>query len=216
MRENYEICLNRWLKTWSLDVSKSATEQMIARTSLQPKCDTDTPNVQYITLDARDLGEKTLVPPNGPVLGKFDVCIDKGLVDALWCSGVDGTTQIPEILRSVASVLQRPKQEADIGVAGSRNCVSVGGGRFLMLTYSSPLVLMPLFAESITTVMGCDEEIPRGRANVWSNLEVRKLKSMYLYIFTRGEDACDTVDPKTINVVKRRGKRRPRRFHARP
>lgn len=91
----------------------------------------------------------------------FDACLDKGLVDALWCSGEDSASQIELVAHSVAACLKP-------------------GGKFIFLSYSSPEVLQPF------TVGTAGSKL----AALWSRApEARKLDSLYLYVLERNNQS---------------------------
>jgi len=144
--------------------------------------------VQYAVQDATTMRPHTLPPPllrAAPVDGgecianaglsvsgrHFDVAVDKGLVDGLWCSGPhEGVPAIPKVSLAVASVL-RP------------------GGRFLCLSYSAPNMLAPLLlGGDQATGIGPGSSIGGGDGGgLWRSSEVRKLSSLYLYVLERGD-----------------------------
>jgi SAM-dependent methyltransferase len=95
--------------------------------------------------------------PSGAAPALFDVCLDKGLVDALWCSGEDSASQITLVARSVAACLKP-------------------GGKFLVLSYSAPAKLQPLAVGPAGSAL----------AALWAApLEARKLNSLFLYVLER-------------------------------
>jgi hypothetical protein len=98
-------------------------------------------HLRFAVADAR-----TMRPNDAELGGKpFDVCLDKGLVDALWCSGGDvSEIDIPLVSASVAATL-------------------TPGGRFLALSYTSPRDLQPLLqGQPGSTLSG-----------LWAGCEVR-------------------------------------------
>lgn len=117
----------------------------------------------------------------------FDACLDKGLVDALWCSGEDSVSQIELVAHSVAACLKP-------------------GGKFIFLSYSSPEVLQPFTMGTVGSKL----------AALWLRApEARKLGSLYLYVlernnqsfveedFANGQDS-NCTNSKQGNVHKRR------------
>jgi SAM-dependent methyltransferase len=119
--------------------------------------------LQYATIDARTM--RPLSFPDSP--RKFDVCIDKGLIDALWCSGTkEGEENIALVAQSVASVL-KPH------------------GRFVCLSFSASKVIMPF-------LLGRG---PR-RFSPWGEVESRKLKSLHMHMLQRRKHANNLISLK--------------------
>lgn len=85
----------------------------------------ETPGLGFAVADARVMRPTGLPPAAAPSATTvstprlFDACIDKGLVDALWCSGAEGGGQIQRVSESVASTLKP-------------------GGRFITLSFTAP------------------------------------------------------------------------------
>jgi 2-polyprenyl-3-methyl-5-hydroxy-6-metoxy-1,4-benzoquinol methylase len=124
--------------------------------------------------------------------GQFDVCIDKGVVDGLWCSGKEASKQISLISQSVSSIVKP-------------------GGRFLTFSYTSPDLLNPLLLNksstpppqqqaslsnnnrNISSTLNKDDDGQRDangmlvKSGMWSRLECRKLSSFYMYVLERSE-----------------------------
>lgn len=116
------------------------------------------PGLEFIVADARSMR------PRDDLQGRlFDACIDKGLVDALWCAGaIAAPTQVPQVSVSVAAALKP------------------GVGTFMTLSYSGPEDILPLLLGDNTN-HGTGE--PRSR--LWASAESRQLRSIWLYVLRR-------------------------------
>lgn len=143
---------------------------------LARSCADDTSGGDNTTLASKPSDASTSSRSVSPTL--FDVCLDKGLVDALWCSGEDSVGQIELVARSVAACLKP-------------------GGKFIFLSYSSPKVLQPF----TTGAEGSN------LAALWVRApEARKLDSLFLYVLERSnrcfaeEQFSDGKDPLSANA----------------
>jgi len=112
--------------------------------------------LRFAVADAREMrpnGSEEDVCIGGPV----DVCIDKGLVDALWCSGEPSArVDIPSVSASAAAML-------------------APGGSFLALSYTARSHLGPLLQGQPGSAL----------SGLWARCEVRKLASINLFILER-------------------------------
>lgn len=144
-----------WQNVLDIDFSPTVVRQNQARAIAH--------GLNFAEVDARTMRPESLsslmpcradsMPPVKSDQGLFDTCVDKGLVDGLWCGGLESSKSIPTVVKSVASVLKP-------------------GGRLLTLSWTSPRHMFPLLSEHST---------------LWSVIEARKLKSLYLYVLERSE-----------------------------
>ena len=137
--------------------------------------------LNFALVDARSMRPKSFPSPEPLEAAQlfkkrggryFDICVDKGLVDGLWCSGLAGTAEIGFVSKSVASCLKP-------------------GGRWLTLSKSSPEMLQHLLLEG--------SESSKSHLYLWNGFEARRLQELYLYVLERSnrpfrEDAKGDVD----------------------
>mmetsp|Transcript_20419 Transcript_20419/g.46141 ORF Transcript_20419/g.46141 Transcript_20419/m.46141 type:complete len:242 (+) Transcript_20419:246-971(+) len=137
----------------------------------------DARTMRPASLSSHVAGPADGVPANGVPAersARFGVCVDKGLVDGLWCGGVEASRDIPLVSRSVASLL-------------------APGGRFLVISYSGPDALEPLLTghPGVTLKSGA-------LGLLWNRLETRKLESIYLHVLERSSRQFSEVDSRAI------------------
>ena len=152
----------------------------------------------FIVADAR-----TMRPERDLGGQRFDVCVDKGLVDALWCAGAAAAPlSIPKVSASVAAALRpssrtKPSGSSSSGSSSADSSSSGGGGgssssspsgsRFLVLSYSGPDDMIPLLGGDQSRGGGDPDASPVARqlGRLWASVEARQLRQLWLYVLTR-------------------------------